>query len=131
MRDLSLAFLLASQLGVRTPLSVSVAQGPQRSDVYAVIVTQAGLGMPDLDDDLRFDQQFAAVRAAYVGCIIRLLTLAVQPDPAGAASRIVALEKTLAEHQWDRTRNRDRHATDNKTSLASLREATPQFDWGQ
>ena len=47
VRDLSVAFIRASQLGVRTPLSICVAQDPQRSDVYAVIVTQAGLGMPD------------------------------------------------------------------------------------
>lgn len=108
VRGLSLAFLRASQRGVRTPLSIRVAQDPQRSDVYAVIVTQAGLGMPDRDEDLRPDQQFAAVRAADVEYISRLLTLAAQPDPAGAASRIVSLAKTLAEHQWDRTRNRDR-----------------------
>ena len=63
--------------------------------------------------------------------VSRLLTLAAQPDPAGAASRIVALEKMLAERQWDRTRNRDRNATYNKTSLGSLQEAMPQFDWGQ
>ena len=130
-RDLPAAFVRASQLGVRTPLSIGVAQDPQRSDVYAVIVTQSGLGMPDRDYYLRPDEQFAAVRTAYVDYISRLLTLAAQPDPAGAASRIVALEKMLAERQWDRTRNRDRNATYNKTSLASLQEAMPQFDWGQ
>ena len=87
VRDLSVAFVRASQLGVRTPLSIGVAQDPQRSDVYAVIVTQAGLGMPDRDYYLRPDQQFAAVRTAYVEYISRLLTLAAQPDPAGAVQR--------------------------------------------
>ena len=34
----------------------------------------------------------AATRAAYVDYITQLLTLAKQPDPAGAATRILALE---------------------------------------
>jgi predicted metalloendopeptidase len=131
VRDLAAAFVRASQLGVRTPLSIVVAQDQQRSDVYAVTVGQSGLGMPDRDYYLRPDQQFESVRTAYVAYISRLLTLAGRPDPAGASSRIMAFEKGLAERQWDRTRNRDRNATYNKMPLASLQEAMPQFDWHQ
>ena len=52
-----------------------------------------------------------ATRAAYVAYITRLLTLAEQPDPAGAAGRIIALETAIATPQWDRARSRDRNAT--------------------
>src|SRR6185436_18054193 len=116
-------------VGVRVPLAVAVGQDPQHSDVYAVLVSQAGLGMPDRDYYLRSDERFVAIRTAYIDYIARLFTLAGQKDPAGAAARILALETTLAQKQWDRARNRDRNATYNKMTLDALQGSTPSFDW--
>ena len=64
-----------------------------------------------------------STREAYVAYITKLLTLAKQPDPAGAATRILALETEIATPQWDRARNRDRNATYNKMTVAAARGA--------
>jgi predicted metalloendopeptidase len=128
-REFPVLFVRAARYGVRLPLTVSVAQDPRRSDVYAVLVSQSGLGMPDRDYYLRSDEKFVAVRRAYTEYVARLLTLARQKDPEGAAQRILAFETALADQQWDRTRNRDRDATYNKVSLDALQTSTPNFDW--
>ncbi|HEY0778838.1 MAG TPA: M13 family metallopeptidase, partial [Gemmatirosa sp.] len=72
-----------------------------------------------------------AARTAYAAYITRLLTLAEQPDPAGAASRIVTLETAIAGRQWDRARNRDRNATYNRMTVAQLVELMPSYGWRQ
>jgi predicted metalloendopeptidase len=84
--------------------------------------------MPDRDYYLRSDERFTKVREAYVAYAARMLELAKQPDPQGAAQRILALETRLAEKQWDRARNRDRNATYNKFTPAEL-AGLSKFDW--
>ena len=127
--DLPGAFARAATTGVPAPIAVSVGQDPKQSDVYAVLVNQAGLGMPDRDYYLRQDEKFAAIRLAYVDYITHLFTLAGQRDSKGAGERILALETRLAELQWDRARSRDRNATYNKMTVAALQASTPHFDW--
>ena len=128
-RELSAAFAHFSQVGVRLPFAVNVGTDQRNSAQYAVQVSQSGLGMPDRDYYLRTDGRFAETRKAYTTYISRLFALGNQPDPEGAAARIVALETRLAEKQWDRARNRDRNATYNKMGVASLQTSTPHFDW--
>jgi len=128
-RDLPAAFAHAAQIGVRLPFAVGVGADQRNSDQYAVQITQSGLGMPDRDYYLRNDGRFAETRKAYATYIARLFALGNQPDPEGAAVRIIALETKLAEKQWDRARNRDRNATYNKVGAASLQTSTPHFDW--
>ncbi len=129
VRDFPAAFARAARVGVRMPLSVGIGQDPQHSDVYAVLVSQAGLGMPDRDYYLRPDERFVAIRKAYTDYIARLFTLANLKDPSGAAARILAFETTIAQQQWDRARSRDRTATYNKMTLAALQTAMPNFHW--
>jgi predicted metalloendopeptidase len=129
VRDFPAAFARAARLGVRLPISVNVGQDPRRSDVYAVLISQSGLGMPDRDYYLRSDEKFVAIRKAYADYMTRLFTLAHHPDPGGAAVRVLAFETAVAGAQWDRARNRDRDATYNKMSLAALQSSTPNFDW--
>ena len=70
-----------------------------------------------------------AVRASYATYLTQLFTLASLPDPAGAASRVIALETAIAGKQWERARNRDRNAIYNPMTVAKLAESTPHFDW--
>jgi len=128
-RDLPAAFARAGRAGVRLPFSVNVGVDQRNSEQYAVQVGQSGLGMPDRDYYLLNDERFAATRKAYTTYIARLFALGNQPDPEGAAARIVSLESKLAQLQWDRARNRDRNATYNKTTVAALQASTPNFDW--
>jgi predicted metalloendopeptidase len=127
--DLPDAFAYFARLGVQGPAGVFVGSDPRRSSVNVVLVSQSGLGMPDRDYYLRDDAKTKATRAAYGDYVARLLTLANQPDPAGAAGRIIALETALARPQWDRARSRDRNATYNKMSAAELAALTPSYSW--
>ena len=70
-RDFAAAFARAARLGVRVPFSVGVGQDPQPSDVYAVPISQAGLGMPDRAYYLRSDEPFVRVRKPYTTSIAR------------------------------------------------------------
>jgi predicted metalloendopeptidase len=58
-----------------------------------------------------------------------LFRLAGQPDPAGAAKNVIALETQLAGRHWDRARSRDREATYNLRTAAELDRLTPGFSW--
>jgi putative endopeptidase len=128
-KDLPAAFAHAARIGVRLPFSVSVGADQRNSEQNVVQISQAALGMPDRDYYLRNDEKFAATRKAYTTYIARLFALANQPDPEGAAARIVSLETRLAQLQWDRARNRDRNATYNKMGVPALQASTPNFDW--
>jgi putative endopeptidase len=127
--QLPVTFAHFARLGVQGPFGVAVGQDPKRSSVNVVLVNQSGLGMPDRDYYLRQDAKTNAVRAAYADYVTRLLTLAGQTDPAGSASRILALETAIATRQWDRARSRDRNATYNMMTAAQLSALTPSYAW--
>jgi putative endopeptidase len=122
-------FARLAPLGIQSPVGIFVGQDPKHSSVNVVQLNQSGLGMPDRDYYLKQDPKMSATRNAYVAYITRLMELANQPDPAGAANRILALETAIATPQWDRARSRDREATYNKMSVAELAALTPSFSW--
>ena len=127
--ELPAALAHLTAIGVRGIVGAGVGQDPKHSSVYIVSLGQGGLGLPDRDYYLRQDEKFAAIRKAYTAYIARLLTLAGQPDPDGAAQRILALETQVAEKQWPRARLRDRDATYNKMTVDSLSARAPDFAW--
>lgn len=124
-------FAKAAVVGGRVPFGAGVGQDPKNSEVYIVQMGQAGLGMPDRDYYLKQDEKFAGIRKAYTNYITTLMTLAKQPDPAGAAQRILAFETKIAEKQWDRARQRDRNAVYNKMTVADLQKLAPGFNWAE
>ncbi|MEO8334118.1 MAG: M13 family metallopeptidase [bacterium] len=127
--QLPTTFAHFARLGVQNPLGVGVGSDPKASSVNIVSVNQSGLGMPDRDYYLRNDAKTVATRAAYVDYLTKMFTLAKQPDAAGAAQRILALETQIATKQWDRVKSRDRNASYNKMTVAQLAALTPSYDW--
>jgi predicted metalloendopeptidase len=118
-----------ARLGIQSPIGVGVGQDPKASSVNIVQVNQSGLGLPDRDYYLKDDPKMVATRAAYVEYLTKMFTLAKQPDAAGAARRVLALETAIAAKQWDRVKSRDRNATYNKMTVAQLAALTPSYDW--
>jgi putative endopeptidase len=127
--ELPSTFAHFARLGVSSPLGVFVNADAKHSSENILQVSQAGLGLPDRDYYLKQDAKMASARAAYVSYITQMLTLAKQPDPEGAANRILALETEIAGPQWERARNRDRNATYNRMTVAELAAMTPSFSW--
>jgi len=129
--QLPAVFAHFAQMGVTGPVGVVVTADGKHSTENIVTLGQSGLGMPDRDYYLKQDPKMASTRAAYVAYITQLMTLAKQPDPAGAATRILALETQIATPQWARARNRDRDATYNKMTVAELAATTPSYSWSR
>jgi len=128
-KQLPETFAHFARLGIQNPFAVGVGADPKASSVNIVQVGQSGLGLPDRDYYLRNDATIAKTRDAYVAYITRMLTVANQPDPAGAAKRILALETSIATPQWDRAKSRDRNLSYNKMTVAQLAAETPSYDW--
>ncbi len=97
------------------------------SERYVVYLEQAGLGLPD--ESYYREEAFAAVRAAYLPHVERMLALAGVADAGPAAARVVALETALAAHHWDRVACRDAVRTYTKLTLDELAERAPAIDW--
>ena len=102
----------------------------EESSRYAVYLTQAGLGLPD--ESYYREESFAAIRAAYVDHVARMLPLAgwvADEQPArAAAERIMGLESALAAHHWSNVETRDAMKSWNPRALAELPALVG--DWG-
>lgn len=99
----------------------------KNSDRYVFNLVQGGLGLPD--ESYYRDEKFAEVRDKYVGYLTRLFTLAEQPDPAGAAATVLAIDTRIAAGHWERAETRDVQRTYNLMTRAELVELCPAFDW--
>ncbi|MEO9020119.1 MAG: M13 family metallopeptidase [Gemmatimonadaceae bacterium] len=122
-------FAHLARLGIQGPFGVGVGSDPKNSSLNIVTVNQSGIGMPDRDNYLAKSAKMVETRNAYRNYVERLLTLAKNPDANAAASRILALETSIATVQWDRARNRDRNATYNKMTADQLAAMSPAYDW--
>ena len=127
--ELPAVFAHLARIGVARPFGAGVGSDPKKSSTNAVLISQSGLTMPDRDYYLINDARMSAVRQSYQSYLSQLFTLAALPDPAGAASRVLALETAIAGKQWERARNRDRNAIYNPMTVAALAASSPHFDW--
>jgi putative endopeptidase len=94
---------------------------------YIVNLVQGGLGLPD--EAYYREDSHAETRAAYVEHVATMLRLVDEPDPAGKAERILALETQIAAGHWTTVDSRDALKTHNRRGRAQLDEIAPAFDW--
>jgi putative endopeptidase len=97
------------------------------SDRYVLNIFQGGLGLPD--ESYYREDKFAEVRDKYVAYLEKVLGLAGQDDPAGAARTILAIDTKLAGGHWERAETRDVQKTYNLTTAEELQQLCPSFDW--
>lgn len=119
--------------GVALPLQAGINQDARDSSVYAVYLSQGGLGLPDRDYYLKEDDaKLKGFRLAYVKHIASMLSMAKltsEADAESTAAAIMALETEMAKIQWSKVENRNPVKTYNKTEIAKLDELLPNFDW--
>ena len=97
---------------INSPIAGGVSLDQRNPDRYVVVITHAGLGLPERDYYLRDDDQFPQIREQYQAHIARMLTLADIADADAKAASIVAFEKAIAELHWPVARRRpDRVST--------------------
>ncbi len=106
-----------------------VSSDPGNSKENLLQMYQAGTGLPDRDYYL--DEKHKPIFDAYVAHIQRMFGLCgLSPEEAAAKSgQVLAIEKALAESQYDRLTLRDPHKNYNKMTVARLQELVPEIDW--
>jgi putative endopeptidase len=113
--------------GTGGPFGYYVNGDAKQSDRYIMYLSQGGLSLPD--ESYYREDTFAEIRTAYVAHVEKMLSLVDHPEPADAATRIMALETRLATTHWDRVTNRDATKTYTKLDRAALDALIPEFDW--
>lgn len=121
----AMALIGRPDMPVNFPIAAFISLDQRNPDAYAVVVTHAGLGLPERDYYRRTDEQFPQIRAEYQAHIARMLSLAGQSGADAKAQAILALETQIAEHHWPIADRRDRSRTYNKMSRAELRALAP------
>ncbi|MCJ2184382.1 M13 family peptidase [Novosphingobium sp. 1949] len=111
-----LAVLFASP-GYASPISAYVDADGKQSDIYALYVGVAGLGLPDRTYYLKNDARSQELRAKYHAYLALLLGKAGYADPDQAATAVLSLETRIAQADWDRVAERDVDLTYNKVPL--------------
>ena len=96
-----------NQNGLDGPFNFYVGQDDKDSTRYIVFFVGTGLGLPNRDYYFYESERGQFLVQEYQGYISRILSLAGHDDAQTAASRIIDLETTLAEHHWTKVENRD------------------------
>ena len=105
-----------AECGVALPLDFQVEPDDGDPDHYALVVAQAGLGMPDRDYYLGDAAAMRTARAEYRRYLAATLALA-GVDDADAADRLLAFETRIAQVSWTAGASRDAQRTYNPLSL--------------
>ena len=92
-----------------------------------LFVGQGGLGLPEREYYL--SDQFKPQRDAYRAYIERTMRSVGNPDPAGAASAIMAFETAIAEKSWKVADRRQIEKINNPYSTAQLAAFAPGVEW--
>jgi len=117
------------KFGVSKPFGFFINQDLKKSTEYALYLTQSGLGLPDRAYYLTDSEKFIEYRAKYIEYLEKMLTLGGETDVQAKASRIMTMEKAIAEKHWSRKDNRDRDKTYTKVAMSDLSTIVPGFDW--
>lgn len=117
----------ANRNGVAVPFRAGVGQDDKEPEVYALFMSQGGLGLPTRE--YYIDPKLASAKAAYLKHLTNVLTLAGEANAAARAAAIVAFETKVAGVHWTNVQNRDSNKTYNKMAVAALRRSAPGFDF--
>jgi putative endopeptidase len=110
-------------LPLNGPIGAGVSIDQKNPDRYIVVVSHAGLGLPEREYYLRDDEQFRQIRSQYRAHMARLLELgglARGKSALASADRIIALETEIAKRHWPIAQRRERDQTYNLKSRAEL-----------
>ncbi|HTT59548.1 MAG TPA: M13-type metalloendopeptidase [Acidimicrobiales bacterium] len=98
---------------------VFVDTDPGNPERYLVFLEQGGISLPN--ENYYREEQFAAVREAYVAHIQKMFELAGLADAPERARRVFDLETDIARRHWDNVATRDSEKTYNPMEWDSVR----------
>jgi putative endopeptidase len=112
-----------------SPFALQIDVDLKRPDVYSVYLSQADLGLPDIDYYLK--PAYQPQRTAYRAYIAKMLALAGWPEADTLAGDVLALETRIAEASWTKVQQRDVVANYNPVTRAQLQALAPAFAWNE
>ncbi len=115
--------------GIGGPFGGGVGQDDKQPEQYALSLGQSGLGLPDRDYYLSTDAKLVEARNAYRAHIVKMLSLAGEPNAEARATALLAFETEIAKVSWTRVDSRDATKTYNKMTVADLAKRAPGFDF--
>jgi putative endopeptidase len=116
-------------LGLDSPISLSVVVDEKNPDRYIVSVTQSGLGLPDRDYYLKDDPALVEIRKKYLVHIQRMLELGGERGTGQQAKAVLDLETQIAKRHWPAAKRRERELTYNLRSRDDLEGLARKFPW--
>ena len=117
--------------GLSPAFSFGSDQDAKNSTLVIVTANQGGLGLPNRDYYTKTDPNSEKLRNAYIAHIAKTFELLGTPaaEAQQKASKVMALEMSLALVSKTPVQLRDPVANYNPMSVAALNEMMPAFDW--
>jgi putative endopeptidase len=117
--------------GVNAFFNFASSQDDKDSTREIAQAVQGGLGMPDRDYYTKTDDASKKLRDQYVAHVTKMLTLLgeEQAKAADDATKIMALETSLAQASRTRVELRDREKNYNKMTPDDFQKLTPDWKW--
>jgi putative endopeptidase len=116
-------------IGIPVAFDLGVYQDMKRSDVYALYLTQGGLGLPNRDYYFNKDARTQAIVKDYRTKHMPSMLEFINAKFMTGATNVYDLEKSLASKSRKLEDLRDPYANYNKMSVAELQKLTPVVDW--
>lgn len=112
-------------------ISASPMEDMTNSDVYAMYIGGASLGMGDRDYYLLNDSRSRQVRDAYKRLIVdQMVNAGLSKSQANKVMKsVMKIETLLADSAWTREQSRDIQAMYNPYTRQQLAQAYPALDW--
>jgi putative endopeptidase len=119
------------KIGVRALIGPRVSQDDKNSDKMALYLHQSGLGLPNRDYYFNTDTRTKNIRRAYLRHVASVFKLLGQDSTLANANatRVMALETSLAKSSRKLEALRDPYKNYNKMTLAQLDKLTPGVSW--
>lgn len=120
--------------GISTPFRMSIYPDKKDSGNYAIYFGQSGITMPNRDYYIDVENEnFTTARESLPAYMASMLTASGvnEAEANAAASRVYAIEDTIARAQWSSVENRDPDKTYNPYAIADLTELGANLDWKQ
>jgi predicted metalloendopeptidase len=127
--SLAVHFARMQKTRVDSPYGFYVSSDSKNPTEYIAYFSQSGLGLPEKAYYLNEDDKSKDLRSEYVGHLEKMFELFGFKEVESIASKVMAIETSIAKIHWTMVDRRDRDKTYNKLSTKDLRKLAPNLNW--
>ena len=127
--SLAVHFARMQKTSADSPYGFYVSNDSKNPTEYITYFGQSGLGLPEKAYYLKEDDKSKALRSEYIGHVEKMFELFGFKEVKSIASKVMAIETSIARIHWTMVDRRDRDKTYNKLSTEELRKLAPNLNW--